>query len=76
MNHNPKKFLALLAAVFCFCSFSAFSKEKDTFKIRKNPFLLEFKNAKELTKNLSTMRCLRAWKITTEYFLSSEIEKK
>ncbi len=42
MNHNPKKFLALLAAVFCFCSFSAFSKEKDPFKIRKNPFLLEF----------------------------------
>lgn len=42
MNHNPKKFFALLAAVFCLCSFSAFSKEKDTFKIRKNPFLLEF----------------------------------
>lgn len=42
MNHNPKKFLALLAAVFFFCSLSAFSKEKDPFKIRKNPFLLEF----------------------------------
>lgn len=42
MNHNPKKFLALLAAVFCLCSFSAFSKEKDPFKISKNPFLLEF----------------------------------
>lgn len=42
MNHNPKKFFALLAAVFCLCSFSAFSKEKDPFKIRKNPFLLEF----------------------------------
>ena len=42
MNHNPKKILALLAAVFCFCSFSAFSKGKDPFKIRKNPFLLEF----------------------------------
>lgn len=42
MNHNPKKILALLAAVFCFCSFSAFSKEKNEFKVHKNPFLLEF----------------------------------
>lgn len=42
MKHNPKKFFALLAAVFCLCSFSAFSKEKDPLKIRKNPFLLEF----------------------------------
>lgn len=42
MNHNPKNILALLVAVFCFCSFSAFSKGKDEFKVRKNPFLLEF----------------------------------
>ncbi len=42
MNHNPKKTFVLLAAVFCFCSFSAFSKEKNEFKVHKNPFLLEF----------------------------------
>ena len=38
----------------------------------KYPAIDEVENAKELTKNLSIMRDLRAWKITTEYFYSFE----
>lgn len=41
----------------------------------KYPAIDEVENAKELTKNLSIMRCLRGWKLVAENFYLFEDSK-